>query len=188
MKVIGVFLNVLAGLWAAFGVLVMLISTPGYTATENFIYSCIIFFIPSAIVIALGSLMIRSANRRRLRNREYYEREYDGLQRGRTINDDTRPNSDKQQVYRGRPSESGFGPPSQQQGPGSDLRGRTSGGSAYDAQNNAAYDVRYESNPSRRRRPAPLVEAVCRSCGARRTLRAGTSAECDYCGSTITAE
>lgn len=32
-----------------------------------------------------------------------------------------------------------------------------------------------------------IAEGVCRSCGARKTLRDGISAECDYCGSVISA-
>lgn len=32
-----------------------------------------------------------------------------------------------------------------------------------------------------------IAEGVCRSCGARKTLRDGRSVECDYCGSVISA-
>ena len=36
--------------------------------------------------------------------------------------------------------------------------------------------------------PPDIIEGVCRSCGARKTLRAGRPAECDYCGAVIRAD
>ncbi|MCQ4087121.1 hypothetical protein [Saccharibacillus sp. JS10] len=49
-------------------------------------------------------------------------------------------------------------------------------------------DVYRTQTQRRKKERAELVTAVCRSCGRRKTIRAGTSAQCDYCGGTVIEE
>ncbi|MEJ8302470.1 hypothetical protein [Saccharibacillus sacchari] len=173
MKVIGIIMNVLATLWAGLGLLVMLIPDEDYTPLEDFIGSSIFFYVPALIVIVIGSFIIRAANLNRAKEEEFRS----NAAYNRRLSE-ARADYDQATGYRGPSSrneprrESEFAPPNP---PGS----YTSDGSAYDS-----------GSSGRPMRPnqAPIVEATCRSCGARKTLRAGTSVECEYCGSTITAD
>lgn len=170
MKVIGIIMNVLAAIWAGLGLLFMLIPDENYTFLEDFIASTILFYVPALVVIVIGSFIIRSANLNRAREEEY--RSHYAYNRRLS---EARADYDAATGYRGPSSqneprrESEFAPPNPQ-------GAYTSGGSAYDS-----------GSSGRPMRPsqAPIVEATCRSCGARKTLRAGTSVECEYCGSTI---
>ncbi len=189
MKVIGVILNVIAALWAAFGVLLMSIQTDGYTMAENVLYASIAFYVPAAIVIAVGSLLVRAGNRRR-RRQEYdrSDREYDRrFGEGGTYDPAFADRGDAERY--GEPDRrqgTGFAPPDP---------GRRIDREPYDSYRDAdegrtIKDDFRGSGRSESARPVSgqLTEAVCRSCGSRKTMRAGTSAPCDYCGSEIVAE
>ncbi|CAM4260786.1 hypothetical protein [Saccharibacillus endophyticus] len=173
MKVIGIIMNVLAGLWAGLGLLIMLIPDEDFTPLEDFIASTILFYAPALIVIVIGSFMIRAANLNRTR-----EEEYRSNQAYNRRLSEARADYDAAAGYTGPSSrndprrESEFAPPN--------LQGTyTSSGSAYD---------RGSSGRPMRPTQAPTIEAACRSCGARKTMRVGKSIECEYCGSTITAD
>lgn len=51
---------------------------------------------------------------------------------------------------------------------------------------NADIYVTKSSRPSKD--ASELIVAVCRSCGRRKTIRSGTQAECEYCGSIMTPD
>lgn len=197
MKVIGVILNVIAALWAAFGVLLMLIQTDGYTMAENVLYASIAFYVPAAIVIAIGSLLVRAGNRRRRRREAALsDREYDRrFGEGGTYDPAFADYRDADRY--GEPDrrrDTGFAPPDP---------GRRTDGERYDAYREPydpyrdadsgraiRDDFRGSGRSAQPERPASglLTEAVCRSCGSRKTMRAGTSAPCDHCGSEMIAE
>lgn len=173
MKVIGIILNVLAALWAGLGVLIMLVPDEDYTPLQDFIGSAVIFYVPAIVVIAIGSFMIRAARLNQAREEEFRSAQAYHRRLG-----EARADYDAATGYRGPSSmneprrESEFAPPNPQ--------------GTY-ASSGSAYDSGSSGRPMRPSR-APLIEATCRSCGARKTLRAGTSTECEYCGSTITAD
>ncbi|MEJ8302468.1 hypothetical protein [Saccharibacillus sacchari] len=46
-------------------------------------------------------------------------------------------------------------------------------------------DIYRTASPRPRTDASELIVAVCRSCGRRKTIRSGTQAECEYCGSVL---
>ncbi|CAM4260811.1 hypothetical protein [Saccharibacillus endophyticus] len=121
----------------------------------RFVKALVGFIIPGGSALLLGYFMFRWSNRRSKQDQQCHGQEPD------------RKREEEQRLLadfykdKGKRYKSGFPLP------GTDVRSETS------------------KTPKVSAMTSSIAEGVCRSCGARKTLRDGMSVECDYCGSVI---
>ncbi|OWA33690.1 hypothetical protein B9G55_20325 [Saccharibacillus sp. O16] len=200
MKVAGVILNILAILWAAMGLMLMLVKSDNYTQTEDVVYATILFYIPALFVLLVGSLLVYAGNQRKLHQEKSSFKPQEDVYSVEEAADyevgsdfcAPRPEDDAKRRYREsnemdesprRSRDIQFAPPDarqwEDQEKDQEWEQSLTGANSYRADRLDKPD-----------RPAAgtLVEEVCLSCGTRKTMRAGTSVPCDHCGSTVTAD
>lgn len=181
MKVIGILLNSLSVFWIVMGTWFVIDTwKPEYQAStlSTAIAFVLFFLLPGVLGLLFGSWMLRSAKRRRMlkvnTNGETSER---SLSEARSVYE-AESDEDGRMSYEDRmrkqyesDSDSGRYPTDE---PNIDL------------EKPFPENTVYRTNTVRSKaRASGLVVAVCGSCGSRKTIRAGTEAQCEYCGATI---
>ncbi len=180
MRVIGVLLNALGAFWIVMGTWFVLDTwKPGIgSSTASTAIGFVLFFaLPGLLFLLLGSWLLRRGKRLRAL------REQAGVGRGGHGSRTSRGVYDEPPADGGRPSYE-----AQMAG----LEAQTSRYSAEEpetAEDQPSADggsTIYRTKSVRSKAGASgLVVAVCRSCGSRKTVRAGTETQCEYCGAPI---